>query len=572
MKPIAIYFPEYNYINNENLLIKENINSIESELIKNKILNQIDLAKSHGIYGFAIKYIYITDETNIYDEIVNFFLNVKKFSFMLIWENTNIKYSINRFKENAKQYNKLVKNMLEKFIKRIKKYLISNLYIKFDEKPLLSLENPKIFKKPFKVILTLRKQLKENGIKKIFIICPLKKDFNHSKYNYLFDAIYDSPNIAFYEKKEHKLIFYYSGFIYKNLKLNYEGKKKPILRTSIISIKNNYSTKNSLKGYTPEKFYILNKIIMDWTQTNYKKTNGIFFINSWNDFGKGNYLEPDKVYGFASINSFSKPLFNQSYNCDQYNLNYLYNRCIIAVQAHIFHKELLFELIAKINNIPLKFDLFVSSMHEGDLKIFEQHIKFYSKASKYEILYFNNKGRDVLPFILQMKTKIKKYKYICHIHTKKTNHVLISGEGWRNYLYENLLGDPEAISRILFDFENIEKLGFIFPEPFYDVIKYYKNFESINFKYHEPNKKYMNFLLAKIFKLSKTGKKLEFPVGNMFWAKTKSIHQIFNIKIKNLFPKELGQINDTIMHAIERIWLYLVKKNGYYYKTIFNHY
>ena len=62
-------------------------------------------------------------------------------------------------------------------------------------------------------------------------------------------------------------------------------------------------------------------------------------------------------------------------------------------------------------------------------------------------------------------------KYICHIHTKKTNHVLISGEGWRNYLYENLLGDPEAISRILFDFENIEKLGFIFPEPFYDVIK-----------------------------------------------------------------------------------------------------
>ena len=82
----------------------------------------------------------------------------------------------------------------------------------------------------------------------------------------------------------------------------------------------------------------------------------------------------------------------------------------------------------------------------------------------------------------------------------------------------------------------------------------------------------MNFLFAKIFKLSKTGKKLEFPVGNMFWAKTKSIHQIFNIKIKNLFPKELGQINDTIMHAIERIWLYLVKKNGYYYKTIFNHY
>jgi rhamnosyltransferase len=82
----------------------------------------------------------------------------------------------------------------------------------------------------------------------------------------------------------------------------------------------------------------------------------------------------------------------------------------------------------------------------------------------------------------------------------------------------------------------------------------------------------MNFVLNNIFKGFKIGQKLIFPVGDMFWAKIKAIHQIFNIKFKNLFPKEKGQINQTIMHAIERIWLYLVKKNGYYYKIIFNHY
>ena len=63
---------------------------------------------------------------------------------------------------------------------------------------------------------------------------------------------------------------------------------------------------------------------------------------------------------------------------------------------------------------------------------------------------------------------------------------------------------------------------------------------------------------------------MEFPAGNMFWAKIQAIYQIFNIKI--LYPKELNQTNDTIMHGIERIWLYLVKLNGYYYKTIFKHY
>ena len=55
----------------------------------------------------------------------------------------------------------------------------------------------------------------------------------------------------------------------------------------------------------------------------------------------------------------------------------------------------------------------------------------------------------------------------------------------------------------------------------------------------------------------------------MFWAKVSAIHQIFRIRFKKKFPKELNQTNETIMHGIERIWLYLVKLNGYYYKTIF---
>ena len=80
----------------------------------------------------------------------------------------------------------------------------------------------------------------------------------------------------------------------------------------------------------------------------------------------------------------------------------------------------------------------------------------------------------------------------------------------------------------------------------------------------------MNFILKTIFHIYKVGEKLVFPVGNMFWTKTKAIHQIFKLKVK--FPEELSQINTTIMHAIERIWLYLVKLNGYYYKKIIKYY
>ena len=51
----------------------------------------------------------------------------------------------------------------------------------------------------------------------------------------------------------------------------------------------------------------------------------------------------------------------------------------------------------------------------------------------------------------------------------------------------------------------------------------------------------------------------------MFWAKTNAIYQIFRLRIK--YPEELGQPYETKMYAIGRIWLYLVKSNGFYYKT-----
>ena len=122
------------------------------------------------------------------------------------------------------------------------------------------------------------------------------------------------------------------------------------------------------------------------------------------------------------------------------------------------------------------------------------------------------------------------------------------------------------------DFEQYEKLGFIFPEVYYDIIKNVDNFDSIQFPLHKPNIKYINFILNKIFPGYEVGNKLIFPSGNMFWAKVKAIHQIFDINFLKKFPKELNQTNNTLMHGLERFWLYLVKLNGYYYKLIFNHY
>ena len=95
LKPIALYYPEYNYIN-EKLSIK----LVE---YKAKLLNQINLAKNHGIYGFAIKYKYILNKANCYDETILIFLKLNMMHFLLNWENDNIKilniFLVNEYKK-----------------------------------------------------------------------------------------------------------------------------------------------------------------------------------------------------------------------------------------------------------------------------------------------------------------------------------------------------------------------------------------------------------------------------------------------------------------------------------------
>ena len=276
----------------------------------------------------------------------------------------------------------------------------------------------------------------------------------------------------------------------------------------------------------------------------------------------------DKKYGYAAINSLSKALFNKPYkelNINFTNLNRIPS--IVAIQAHLYYIDLINEIVNKTNNIPFNFDLFISTNSLIKKNHINEYILNNSKASEVEIIILENKGRDVIPFLIQMKDKVKKNKYICHIHTKKSLYINI-GENWRRYLFNNLLGNQNIILEIFNEFENNSKLGFIFPENYYQAILLFGE------KLNKLNKDCMKYLLNQLFNKNKLriGGKIEFPMGNMFWAKINAISQIFNENFQNQILKELGQKDGAIIHGIERIWLYIVKLNGYYYKKIFKHF
>lgn len=62
-----------------------------------------------------------------------------------------------------------------------------------------------------------------------------------------------------------------------------------------------------------------------------------------------------------------------------------------------------------------------------------------------------------------------------------------------------------------------------------------------------------------------------FPVGDMFWARAEAVRKLFDAGLSESdFPEEQGQVNGTIAHQIERIWVYLAATSGYEYTKVFN--
>ena len=536
------------------------------------IKKQVELAKSHGIYGFGIYYYWFSGK-RLLEKPLDLFLNNKDidFKFLLIWANEDWTRRWNGYEGKILIKQEYKKSDPYDFIKDIKKYIIDERYIKIKNKPILGIYEPNKIPNLSNTISIWREESKNIGIGELYIlVCLNTYNFNEMKNIKLFDAVYEfSPRDSLKIMIKDSLLVLYGSVLYKNIDSINANDDFPLFRGSMTEFDNSPRKKEAssiFKNYSPEQFYMVNKKIIEWTRNKYDRNSRFIFINAWNEWGEGAYLEPDTNYGYASINSLSKALFDRPYKEIKINHTYFNYESIVAIQVHLYYDDLIEEIVNKTNKIPIFFDLYIStdSLYKKNKII--NYIKNNSKSKNVEVLVVENKGRDVMPFLIQMKNKVKKYKYICHIHTKKSLFIDI-GDNWRNYLYNNLLGNENIISEILSEFENNDKLGFSFPE------NYYKALLLFGEKLSNKNKVLMKYLLNKLFKFKfNIGSKIEFPIGNMFWARVNSIYQIFNEDFTNEIPKELGQKDGTIMHAIERIWLYLVKLNGYYYQKTFKHF
>lgn len=232
----------------------------------------------------------------------------------------------------------------------------------------------------------------------------------------------------------------------------------------------------------------------------------------------------------------------------------------VALQIHIYYLETIDVIKACLQNIIVSFDCYISTDSFEKKQIILDKLKDVVNGNLI-IDVFKNKGRDVMPFLVQMRNHYQKYDYICHFHSKKTVNSLY-GDGWRDYLYRNLFGNYKNVNSILTLFETETKIGIIYPYT-YPIIK--KQVEWGGNKFQTRR------LMKKIGVSGRLKREAEFPAGNMFWVRSSAVKKMFDYPwSEDDFPEEKGQINKTVMHCIERIWNYVCYDAGYYEKKIFN--
>ena len=532
------------------------------------IKKQVELAKSHGIYGFGIYYYWFSGK-RLLEKPLNIFIKHKEiiFKFLIIWANENWtkKWDGNdeqiiikqEYKENDSIY----------FIKDIRKYLKDERYIKINGKPIIGIYEP--FKIPNlnKTIYNWRKESKKLGIGKLFILVCL----NHYKINYIqnlkiFDGVYEfPPRDSLGYLINNQAYYLYTATLYKDIDFIDLKNNFYVYRGSMLEFDNTPRKKNSVifEKYSPEQFYMINKKIISWTREKYNKENWFIFINAWNEWGEGTYLEPDDKYGYASINSLSKALFNLPYKNNYLNKSYINNSCIIIILVYMDSTELIKEIIDKTNNIPINFDLYFIINNYGNYEIIVNNINKNSKANNFEIINYEQQDKNISYMLL--KNEIKKYKYICNIEYKMNNFNYLDND-MINYILNNLLGSEDIIIEIINEFEYNNKLGLIYPETYYKFLLKHGEIFNRLVKIH------IKYLLKKNFYKFKFENKIEVILGNMFWAKIDAIYSIFDLLIEKIVNKSLKYKNKTLFQSFEYIWLYIVKLNGFYYKKIFKHF
>ncbi|MBB5753518.1 rhamnan synthesis F family protein [Prosthecomicrobium pneumaticum] len=213
----------------------------------------------------------------------------------------------------------------------------------------------------------------------------------------------------------------------------------------------------------------------------------------------------------------------------------------LALVCHVFFQDVWPELEAGITPIADLVDLFVTITERPGAAALATRIR--ARFPRAVVLVLPNRGRDMLPFVLLAgAVPLSRYRAVCKIHTKKSQHRL-DGAAWRRALVGPLIADAARVAAIGAHFAAHPRCGLVVPDG------------SIE---EDPSlwggNRVRTRALAARLGVAVEHLPLRFPAGSMYWISGPLVARIAALGLGWAdFEPERGQTDDTTAHALERL-------------------
>jgi lipopolysaccharide biosynthesis protein len=520
---------------------------------------QVELATRHGIHGFCFHY-YRFGGTRVLERPLEQFYADRSLDirYCLCWANENWTRAWDGLDGEVilEQVHSPEDDLA--FIEEIRRFLEDPRYLRVDGRPVLVVYRASLLPDPAATARRWREASRRMGLPGLFLVAAQTFGFRDPR-RVGFDAALEFPphNTAAREVTDQVSVLNpnFAGHVYDYVDFvertvaAYRGHAYPVFRGVCPGWDNEARRPGAghvFLGSDPGTYGRWLSSACAAAVQQPRADMRLVFVNAWNEWAEGAYLEPDRRYGHAYLAETRRVLTRFPAGAGGPEL---------AVTAHVYHERLWPHIRARLYNIPAPFDLFVTLPPTATPELRRQLARDFPTVT---VLECENRGRDILPFLrLLRRVDLSRYRAVCKVHTKLTAHRL-DGARWRREALGALLASPGAVDGLLRTLETQRDVALIAPPGMVLQSTYYWGLRP----HALANRRHVRELARRLGRPAADD--FYFVAGSMFWFRPGALEGLLDLKLDDGdFEPEAGQRDGTMAHAVERFLGFLVRANGF---------
>lgn len=289
------------------------------------IARQVEMAKNSGVFGFCFYY-YFFNGKRILEEPLDRFVSDASldFPFCLTWANENWTRRWDGLNEDVLLEQSYDEKYDESLVADLARYFSNPNYIRVKGRPLLCIYRPNLIPDAEKTISRWRKMFRSIHGEEPYILMTQSFASSDPRQFGLDGAIEFPPNNPSCLGDRGKIVnssmreldpdftgkvFRYSDLVDKSI-----GRTRPdfdLIRTVVPSWDNEARQPNRgvcYAGSTPQEYGRWLSEMISYAQKNPFQDERFVFVNAWNEWAEGAYLEPDVHWGAAYLNATARAI------------------------------------------------------------------------------------------------------------------------------------------------------------------------------------------------------------------------------------------------------------------------